>query len=74
MAEKIIKKVDNTKKNELVDELFEEVRAEVNEDEIKTAKLQIKNLLQQKAKAEKVVKNIDRQIEDLKLKIAGELL
>lgn len=74
MTDKIIKNVDNTSKKSKIEALFDEVRDEVNEDEVKRAKLLIKELLQQKSKAEKVVKNINRQIEDLKLKISGELL
>lgn len=56
-----------------VDGLFKEVQAEVNQEALDKAKIQIKDLLRQKANAEKVVANIDRQIEELKLKLSQEL-
>lgn len=72
MAEKIVKEVPN-KKGSMIDDLFDEVKDELNEDVIKAAKIKIKTLLEQKMKAEKVVKNLDRQIDDLRLQISQEL-
>ena len=67
-------KIEKIKKDALtVDGLFKEVQAEVNQEVIDKAKVQIKDLLRQKASAEKVVANIDRQIEELKFKLSQEL-
>ncbi len=69
----MVEKIKVVKKESLVDGLFEEVQDEINEDVVKDAKIKIKELLQQRLKAEKVLKNLDRQIDDLKLKINQEL-
>ncbi len=66
-------KIKPIKKNEIVDELFDEVQDDINDDIKKDAKRKIKDLLKQKVCAEKVLKNIDRQIVDLKLQINHEL-
>lgn len=75
MANKIgkVANKENNDKLGMVEDLFNEVQEEVNEDVVKEAKIQIKSLLQQKIKAEKVVSNIDRQIEEMKLKISQDL-
>jgi len=56
-----------------VDKLFDEAREEVEEKVKKDAKTKIKALLQQRITATKVLKNIDRQIDDLRIKIAQDL-
>lgn len=66
-------KIKPVKKSEMVDGLFDEVQEEINEDIVKDAKLKIKELLQQRVKAEKVLNNLDRQIQDLKLRISQDL-
>lgn len=66
MATKSIKK-------NVVDELFNEAQVEINERVKKEAKVKIKDLLSQRINAVKLVTNIDRQIESLKLKIGQEL-
>lgn len=66
-------KVKVVNKNKKVDGLFDEVQEEINEDIIKDAKLEIKQLLQQRVSAEKVLSNLDRQIAELKLKISQDL-
>lgn len=59
-------------KTGLINDLFDEVQDEINEDIIKEAKLKIKALLQQKVKIEKLMQNTNRQIDDLKLQINQE--
>ena len=72
MAEK--KPVKVLKKSEgMVDELFSEVQGEINDDTVKAAKVKIKGLLVERAKAKKILDNYDRQIEELKLQIEQEL-
>lgn len=71
MAEKI-EKVKN-KKATTIKELFEEAQEEINEETVKAAKIKIKDLLNQRTKAQKVVANLDRQIDDLKLQISQDL-
>ena len=67
-------KIEKIKKDvPTVDGLFKEVQAEVNQEAFDKARVQIKDLLRQKANAEKVVANIDRQIEELKFKLSQEL-
>ena len=66
-------KEKSNKKSSLIDELFSEVQEEINEDVKKDAKLKIKSLLEQKSKTEKILRNLDRQIADLKLQISHEL-
>ena len=53
--------------------VLKEARAEVEKEIVEKYKGQYKTLLKQKAAAELVVKNIDREIEDLELKINNEL-
>ena len=60
-------------KNNGVDDLFNDVQKELNEDIRTKAKAKIKTLLLQKISAEKVLGNIDRQIDDLRLQIKQEL-
>ena len=66
-------KIKPIKKTEVVNELFDEAQKEINEKVKKEAREKIKTLLLQKTSAERVLKNIDRQIEDLKLQINHEL-
>lgn len=67
-----LNEVKNEKRNH-IDELFVEVQDELNEDMIKDAKIKIKDLLLQKAKTEKILGNISRQIDELKLQIKQDL-
>lgn len=71
MAEKIEKV--KSKKATAIEELFEEAQEEINEETVKAAKIKIKDLLNQRTKAQKVVANLDRQIDDLKLQISQDL-
>ena len=73
MATKITKGSAVNAASNPIDELFSEVQEEINEDSKKKAKAKIKNLLEQKIKTERILHNIDRQIEDLKLQISQEL-
>lgn len=66
-------KVKQIKKSEVVNELFDEAQEEINEKVKQDTKKKIKDLLTQRTSAERVLKNIDRQIEDLKLQIVHEL-
>lgn len=60
-------------KGERIDGLFNEVQDEINEDLIKDAKIKIKDLLLQRSKTERILSNLDRQIDELKLQITQEL-
>lgn len=67
MVEKIKTKLTS------IDDLEKEVQNEINEDIIKKAKKELKEKLLQRTTATQVLKNIDREIKDLKLKISQEL-
>jgi len=55
-----------------VDAITKEAQRELDADAAKEMKKRVKELLKKKADAEKVVKNIDREIEDLQAELAGE--
>jgi len=62
-----------SKNKDMIESLFNDVQEEINEDLVKNAKFKIKDLLLQKAKTQRILSNLDRQIDELKLQIKQEL-
>lgn len=60
-------------KMQQVNDLEKEVMEEINEESIKNAKQQLKLKLIEKENAEQIVRNIETEIKELKLKIAQNL-
>lgn len=56
----------------VVSSMFKAVKKELRATAMEEAKNKIRNLLTQRANAQKVLANIDREIEDLKLQLSQE--
>ena len=60
-------------KETLIEKLSREARDEVNKELMETARQEIKEKLYQLNNAKKLVANIEREIEDLEIKLEQEL-
>jgi len=59
--------------NKLVNNVIKEAEKEIYEEIVKTAKAKLKNILREKAKVTRLLKNIDREILEIKLEIGHDL-
>jgi len=57
----------------LVNDIFNEAKADIADERLKELKIRVKAKLEQRAKAQLVVDNIDREIEEMKLEVAQVL-
>lgn len=72
MAEKKTVNIVKDKPN-VVEDIFAEAQQDVNDSIVKAAKSRIIIKLEERAKAQKVLSNIDREISELKIKISQDL-
>lgn len=59
--------------NKIVDSVIEEAEKEIREEIVKNAKSKLKNKLRERSSAAKILANIDREIEMIKLEIGHDL-
>ena len=59
--------------NAVVEKIIQEAKDEVNKEVLEKAKKEMKERLRELSRANKLVANIEREIEDLELKLQQEL-
>lgn len=64
---------DPTPMNKLVDKVIKEAEDEIYEEMVKIAKGKLKNKLREQKKAQLLLNNINREIEEIKLEIGHDI-